>query len=228
MDICDLCQAHGRCLSKVNLFKDLGIDESKSIYLSAVHKDFDRGESIFSINDPIDDVIVVRYGKIKASNYDSNGKEIISKIYVPGDVIGDDSIFLEETYETNGLALEKTGICILNKDNLRNILASDLDFSINMIKNLSQKLHDSEKLLEILSIKDSYKRLAAFLLYRSKMSSSDTISLNQEDIASSINTTRETVSRKLSQLEKEGLIEIIAYKKIRIKNTQDLKNLINS
>lgn len=228
MDTCDLCQSHGRCLSKVKLFKNLGIDDSKSIYLSAVHKDFARGENIFHFNDPIDKVIVIRYGKIKASNFDSSGKEIISKIYVPGDIIGDDSIFLEETYDTNGLALEKTGICMLNKDTLRSILASDADFSINMIKNLSQKLHDSEKLLEVLSIKDSYKRLAAFLLYRSRLISSDTISLNQEDIASSINMTRETVSRKLSQLEKEGIIEMITYKKIKIKNTQDLKNLINT
>ena len=106
-------------------------------------------------------------------------------------------------------------------------MVKDHDFSLNMIKSLSEKLYDTEKLLEILSIKDSYRRLAAFLLYRAKMSKDNFVSLNQENIASSVNMTRETVSRKLSELENDGYIENIAYKKIRIKNISALEKLTN-
>lgn len=59
------------------------------------------------------------------------------------------------------------------------------------------------------------------------MSKDNFVSLNQENIASSINMTRETVSRKLSELENDGYIENIAYKKIRIKNISALENLTN-
>ena len=96
-----------------------------------------------------------------------------------------------------------------------------------MIKSLSEKVYETEKLLEILSIKDSYTRLAAFLAYRSKITKNEIISLNQENIALSINMSRETVSRKLSQLEKDGYIENQAYKKIRIINLSGIINLTN-
>ena len=227
MEICDLCDSRNLCLSKVKLFKELGVDESKSIYLTSIHKDYENGESIFNINDPIDKIIIVRYGKIKTSIYDENGKEYIANIYVKGDIIGDDSIFLERNYETNAFAINKTGICIIDKNTLKNILVKDTEFSIKMINNLSEKLYESQKLLEILSIKEAYKRLAAFLYFRGKLINSNIIELNQETIASSINLSRETVSRKLNELEKEGYIELLTYKKIKIKNNLGLINLTN-
>lgn len=227
METCKVCQSKDKCLSKVNLFKKLGVDESKSIYLSANHYEYEKGVNIFNIGDLIDKIIIVRYGKIKASTYDEYGRENIRKIYFEGDIIGEDSIFLDKSFDFNGVAIEKTGICKIDKITLRNILVRDHDFSLDMIKSLSEKVYETEKLLEILSIKDSYTRLAAFLAYRSKITKNEIISLNQENIALSINMSRETVSRKLSQLEKDGYIENQAYKKIRIINLSGIINLTN-
>ncbi|WP_282929901.1 Crp/Fnr family transcriptional regulator [Anaerococcus sp. Marseille-Q7828] len=227
MQMCKACQARGNCLSKINLFKGLGVDESKSIYLAADHKDYHKGESVFSFGDPIDKITILRYGKIKTSTYDENGRESIRKIYVQGDIIGEDSIFLDKSYQVNGEAIEKTGICQIDKATLRNILVKDHDFSLKMIKSLSQRVYETEMMLEILSIKDSYLRLAAFLAYRARLTKNDIIELSQENIASSLNMTRETVSRKLSELEEEGYIENQSYKNIRIKKLSDLNKLTN-
>ncbi|MCD1146537.1 Crp/Fnr family transcriptional regulator [Peptoniphilus sp. KCTC 25270] len=225
MEMCKACKADGRCLSKVNLFKEIGVDESKSIYLSANQKDYEKGASIFFIGDFIDKIIIVRYGKIKTSIYDEDGRENIRKIYVEGDIIGEDSIFLDKYFESNAVAIEKTGICQIDKATLRSILVKDHNFSLNMIKALSKKVYETEKLLEILSIRDAYTRLAAFLAYRARIIKDDTINLNQETIGQTINMSRETVSRKLAQLEEDGYIENQAYKKIKIKNLPGLINL---
>lgn len=227
MEMCKVCKANGSCLSKINLFKEIGLDESKSIYLSANHKDYEKGASIFFVGDLIDKIIILRYGKIKTSIYDEDGRENIRKIYVEGDIIGEDSIFLDKYFESNGVAIEKTGICQIDKETLRSILVKDHNFSLNMIKSLSEKVYETEKLLEILSIRDSYKRLGAFLAYRARITKGNLINLNQENIALSINMSRETVSRKLSQMEEEGYIENQAYKKIKIKNLPGLINLKN-
>lgn len=226
MQNCKHCQEKGKCLSKIKLFNELGVDESKNIYLSAVHDDLRKGQSLFFHGDIVDKIIIIRYGKIKSLTYD-DGRESISKIYVEGDIIGENSIFLDNSYTSNGVAIENTGICQIDKRILREILIKDHDFSLNLIKSLSKKLYETEKLLEILSIKDSYTRLGAFLIYRAGLTNDGYISLNQENIASSINMTRETVSRKLSQMEKEGYIENTAYKKIRIKNLAALIKLTN-
>ncbi|MDO5047761.1 MAG: Crp/Fnr family transcriptional regulator [Anaerococcus sp.] len=228
MEECQHCKSHNHCLSKVNLFKELGVDESKSIYLTAYHKDIEKNDRVFSFNDPIDKLLILRYGKIKSLIYDGEGRENIIKIYLPGDIIGENSIFLDQAYQADGIAIEKTGICEVDKTTLRQILVKDIDFSIKMIKNLSQKLYESEKLLEIVSIKDSYKRLAAFLAYRSSLTQNNHVELNQENIGFSINLSRETVSRRLTKLEQEGYIEQSAYKKIKIKDLRGLINLSNT
>ncbi|MDO5018599.1 MAG: Crp/Fnr family transcriptional regulator [Lagierella massiliensis] len=218
MKTCTECSLNGSCLSKVNLFKDLDLSTSKSLFLSSIHKDYEKNQEIFNSNDKVDKIIIIRYGKIKTNLYDELGNEYIENIYITGDTIGEDGIFLDKKFEVNGVTLEKTGICIINKDLIKNILIDNPSFSIKMIENLTEKLYKSQKLLAILSIKDSYKRLAAFLLYRSTIINNPIIELNQENIASSINMSRETVSRKISELEKDGLIDLIAYKKIKLKN----------
>ena len=134
---------------------------------------------------------------------------------------------MDKSYQVNGEAIEKTGICQIDKDTLRNILVKDHDFSLKMIKSLSQRVYETEMMLEILSIKDSYLRLAAFLAYWARITKNNVIELNQENIASSINITRETVSRKLSELEKEGYIKNQSYKKIKIKSLSNLNKLTN-
>lgn len=201
MEICKECALEGGCISKIKLFKDLEIDESNSLLFSAVHKDYDKNETIFNSFDLIEKIIVIRYGKIKTSLYDENGKEYIGSIFSENDTIGEDSIFLNKTYEKNGIAIEKTGVCEIDKKVIKNILLHNPDFSIKMIENLSKKLYQTNKQLEIISIKNPYKRLAAFLLQRSRLINSSIIELNQENIAISTNMARETVSRKLAQLE---------------------------
>ena len=225
MKDCEECIIANLCISKIQLFKDLNIEKTKDIYLSSEHKELKKSEIVFNIDDKIDHIIIIRHGKIKSSLYAEDGKEYIANIYVEGDIIGEDSIFLNQKFETNGIAIEDTGVCIIDKKIIKDLIVNDSEFSIKMIENLSNKLYKSQKLLEIVSIKDSYKRLAAFLLYRSSIVDSQLIELNQENIASSIAMSRETVSRKLTQLEKNGLIELLAYKKIHIKDKAELFKL---
>lgn len=225
MKICEQCAGLGLCASKIQLFKSLGLEKIKHLSLTSVHKDFEKNELIFSEGQAINQIIIVRYGKVKTCMYDEDGKEYIGNIYLEGDIIGEDSIFIDKNYEMDGIAMEKTGICIIDEKVIKDIIYNDSAFSIKMIESLSNKLYLTQKQLEIASIKDSYKRLAAFLYHRSKLIDSDVIELNQETISSSISMTRETVSRKLSELEKNGYIELKAYKKIHIKNLPALHEL---
>ncbi|MGI5948714.1 Crp/Fnr family transcriptional regulator [Peptoniphilus sp.] len=225
MKVCNTCASKGGCINKIKLFKDLEMDDKDSLMLSAVHKDYEKNETIFTSNDLIEKIIIIRYGKIKTSLYDEDGKEYIGNILNEGDTIGEDSIFLEKTYETNGITIEKTGVCEIEKDAIKKVLLNNPSFSIKMIENLSKKLYQTNKQLEIMSIKDPYKRVASFLLQRSRLINKNTIELNQENIASSINMARETVSRKLSELERDGYIKLLAYKKIKIVNLPALIEL---
>ncbi|NMB03905.1 MAG: winged helix-turn-helix domain-containing protein, partial [Tissierellia bacterium] len=50
------------------------------------------------------------------------------------------------------------------------------------------------------------------------------IELTRDTISSAIHMSRETVSRKLAEIERDGNIELIGYKKIYVKNKEKLKS----
>lgn len=117
MEECKECIISDLCISKIKLFKDLNIKKTKDIYLSSEHKEYKKNEMIFNIDDKINQIIIIIHGKIKSSLYDEDGKEYIANIYVEGDIIGEDRIFLDQKFETNGIAIENTGVCIIDKKN---------------------------------------------------------------------------------------------------------------
>ena len=90
---------------------------------------------------------------------------------------------------------------------------------------LSQKLNEAAKKSIILSKSDPKKRVGSFILYRYKKSEENSIVLKLDDIAASINLRAETVSRKISELEKEGFIRKIGQSRIEIADLTSLKGL---
>jgi CRP/FNR family transcriptional regulator len=87
---------------------------------------------------------------------------------------------------------------------------------MKIIELLSKKLHDANERNMLLSTKSPKSRLAAFLIYREKQDHSGTVELKLEDIAASLSLRPETISRKITELESEGLIERSGKSSIKI------------
>ncbi len=76
----------------------------------------------------------------------------------------------------------------------------------------------------IISKNDPKERVASFILYRYNKSTENDIVLKLDDIAASINLRAETVSRKISELERDGLIRKVGQSKIEISNLRQLRD----
>jgi CRP/FNR family transcriptional regulator len=96
---------------------------------------------------------------------------------------------------------------------------------MNTIILLSKKLHDANERNMLLSTKDPMARLAGFLLYRVDRSIDDDVVLKLDDIAASVSLRTETVSRKLREMEREGLIERLGHARIRVLDRDSLKEI---
>ena len=112
--------------------------------------------------------------------------------------------------------------CRIDRKELERTL-SDPQIALQVIGMLSQKLHDANERNLVLSLSDPRQRLAGFLLYRSRRGASDTVTLRLEDIAGSISLRPETVSRKLKEMEKDGVLRRSGQSGIRILNREALK-----
>lgn len=230
-DVCRRCK--GRyCTTKISIFSVLQQKQLKEITDVIIRKEYKKGTMIFLEGDVSDKLYLITKGKIKIFRYTKEGKEQILYIMSEGDFVGDLSLLKKERFKFNAEALEDTKLCILTKEDFDRILKKNPEIALKILEVLYDRIVALEDSVQRLGTKDAESRLAGLLLSLIKDFGKPTdkgieldIPLNREDMANYIGVTRETISRKLSSLQEEGIIEIVGNKKIIIKNLEELEYL---
>lgn len=222
------CCSNELCTSKIALFSMLSNDEQLELISKSKHLDFKKGDIIFRESDPADKIMIVRFGKIKLNHFSVEGKELVTDILVENDIYGEQNIFSGGNYVVNAVALENTGVCMISQSDIQNMVMNRPEAGVKLLGVIGSKLSSANEIIDLLSINDAKARLAGFLLYRVKRTKKETIELSRDDIAGYTRLTRETVSRKLSELKEEGIIEVSGHKKIKIINKDTLIEISES
>lgn len=99
--------------------------------------------------------------------------------------------------------------------------------SIKILEEFSRRLKKTEKQLSSLTSEDTEQRIAAYMIELIDEHRSETITfpMPKKDLASYLGTTPETVSRKLADLQEQGIIDQIGQRKIKILDKQALKSI---
>ena len=183
-----------------------------------------RGSVLFAQEEPVDGIYLLQNGKVKLSTWDSEGREQIIGIFSDPDTIWE-GIFMEDSrYPYAAVCLTDVECCKIGRNDLEEAM-QDPSVALKIIALLSQKLHDANERVRLLSISSPRARLAGFLLNRSRHTSSDTVVLRLDDIAASIQLRPETVSRRIRELEREGLIEKVGQSSIHIADRAGLEKI---
>ena len=159
------------------------------------------------------------------SRYTKDGYEQLLYVVSEGDYLGDLSLLKKGICTNNAETLEETTLCILRKEDLDILLRKSPELALKIMEVFHDRIVTLESLLLTLGIKEVESRLAGLLVSFIKNFGTPSdrgilldIPLSREDIANHIGTSRETVSRKLSIMQDDGIIELIGYKKIVIKD----------
>lgn len=230
-DACRKCK--GRyCANKVSIFSVLQEQQLKEITDKIVRKKYKKGQIIFFEGDVSDILYVINSGKIKVSKYTKEGKEQILYILSEGDFVGDMSLLKRDEYKFTAEALEDTNMCELTKDNFDEIVRSNPEIALKILQVVYDRIVKLENLVQNLSTKDIEARIAGLLLSFIKDFGQPNgkyieleLPLSREDIANYIGVTRETISRKLSSMQDEGIIKLVGNKKIIICQIDELELL---
>lgn len=214
------------CTSRIPLFSNLPMDIQKQLVLSAVHTERKKGDFLINEEDIITAIRIIREGRVKINRYDKDGKEYILDILSDGDIIGEDLFFESAKSTYNAICISDVKLCEINRQDLLDLISKEPAAAWNMIKHLSTKLHQSNNLLEILQENDAEARIARFLLERSERLKDAEVGLTIDDVAASISLRKETVSRKLTELQNDNYIKRLGHKRIKIIDPEGLKKLI--
>lgn len=212
------------CAQRVHIFKDLSEDELKKITEMTKDSFFKKGDIIFNEDDIIDYLYIIHSGKIKAYKINEDGKEQILYLLSDGDTFGEYSIFREQKATFYAEAITDVRVCLLSRKNFHIIISKYPEIALKIMNYLSERLQNMELLLKDLSTEDVETRLKSMIIRLAQKEGSKTnkgivinLYISREDIANLLGTTRETVSRKLHNLEDEGFIEFLSNKKILVK-----------
>ncbi|MFZ5988158.1 MAG: Crp/Fnr family transcriptional regulator [Bacillota bacterium] len=222
---------HMMCAGRVPIFSSLDKDELKQVVSLVVQKKYKKDTMIVSEGDIPQNFIIVSKGKIKIYGYSQEGKEQIMYMLTDGDFFGARDLIHDKEADYNAQAMEDTIVCAIDKHKFQKLLLRFPGISIKIMEVLCERLEKMESLFRKISPKDVDSRVNMMLIelaqrYGRKQDEGTLIELpmSREDMANYIGVARETVSRKLTSLKEEGIIEIMGKKRILILNDDALES----
>tara|TARA_R110001583_G_scaffold17310_11_gene70200 strand:+ start:10321 stop:11007 length:687 start_codon:yes stop_codon:yes gene_type:complete len=188
-----------------------------------------KGENLMTEGSAINGLYCIKDGKGKLTKLNTNGKEQIIKFIKGGDILGHRSILSEELVGLNAIALEDMHVCFIPKGDILDTIKENTQFSLNLMKNISHQLNEANTSISQMAQKPVKDRLAETLLYLEEIFGIDNencidVVLTREEIANTIGTATESAIRLLSNLKKDGVIDLMG-KRIKIINKAGLKNI---
>ena len=200
-------------LQTVSIFWDLKSKELGYIAEKMVARHYANGNYIFLEDSDGEQCFFVLEGSVKVTRLSKDGREVILAMLNEGDFFGEMSLLDGESRSANVIALEKTEVLTLNRKDFLDVVNDYPQIAVQLLKELAGRLRKSDRQIASLSLSDAEKRIALCIIrfadeqgviQNGKVSIPKTPI--QQDIANMAGTSRETVSRALSILEKEGLI----------------------
>ncbi len=215
---CSIGPHPASCISVVPIFNHLEKDQMDEIMGVARSISFHRGEMIYRAGQRSDSLYIVNKGKIKIYRLSESGKEQLVRILKPGDFTGELALFKETTHESFAEAMEKTRVCLIKRSNLQKFLLKYPSISLKLLAEFTNRLEQSEKQFARLVTEKVETRLALFLVecFENEGQNQFVLPMSKKDLASYLGTTPETLSRKLTDLEKQGYIRQKPHKKIEV------------
>ncbi len=151
-------------------------------------------------------------GKVKISEINSNGDEMIKELVLPGDLFGDVMLNYEgPNYEYAEIVSERATYYAIGQEELASMMRSNYALTMNYMSKVSEKFKSLENRYVIMVSKDVKSRLIyCFKEWARKEGRKlgDKIvvknSLTHNDLANLISTSRQTVTVILNELKESG------------------------
>jgi CRP/FNR family transcriptional regulator len=189
------------------------LSESELGELAAIghHKSFERGETIFAAGDSSIACATLVSGAAKLSRADSDGVERIVGLIHPAGFLGQ---LFAPTNQHDVTALTDSRVCLFPRSGFERLMREHPALTRSILERTLAELEASRGLAELIGRRDVKARLAGLILTFASAASPSTcgmaeefeLPLSREEMASLIGTTIETVSRRLTELERDGAI----------------------
>ena len=156
-------------------------------------------------------IYLVTKGVIKCHKLDEQGKELTTELYKENDLFGYTSFIQNIPYQETATAIKNAQVISIPKSELKDILNKNHKVTLELIQLLTDSLKDMKDQLLQMAYSSVHKKTASTILkFAEKLNRKpeDPISISRSDLASVAGIATETLIRTMSNLKKQGIIEI--------------------
>ena len=205
-----------RVLGDFTLFRELNDFELTKIANISIAREWKKHSHVFLQGDPLENVYFIFDGRIKIYKSDISGKEQIVAIAKKGEMFPHVGFFRKGDYPAYAEVLEPTTLVAVPISKFEKVLIENPELCIKVFKVLGEKIVDLQNRLEEQILNNTYEQIVKLLIRLAQKHGIEqpdgTILLKSEftnkDLANMIGTTRETISRTLTKMKKDELIEV--------------------
>ena len=202
-------------LRRVLIFSSLSEQEFTFLTSRLVQRKYGAGELIFGERDPCAGLYVVQSGNVRIFKSSAGGREQVLSIDGPGSSIAELPVFDGGNYPASAQAVTDSTLLFFSRQDFHAFCVQHPEVALKVLRVVGGRLRRLVGIIEELSFTTVRHRLMALLVRLGKAEgrrNGDAITLtlpaNNSELAAQIGTVRELVSRNLSRLQAEGLIEV--------------------
>jgi len=192
--------------------------------LAGLPMPFERNAEIYGEGEPADYLYKVMSGAVRIYKVLTDGRRQISAFHLPGDVFG---IEPGKQHAWSAEAVGNSSIVLVKRSLVLRAAARDGEVAQALWSLTARELRRAQDHTMLL-VKSAQERVAAFLLEMSQLMPGASIMelpMSRQDIADYLGLTIETVSRTLTLLEETATIELVASRRIVLRNRSVLNRL---
>ena len=202
-------------LRTVPIFSELSDEDITSLARLALRKRYPKDTVVFFENEEGDFFFTILEGRIKVTILGDDGREVILSVLGPGDFFGEMALLDNEPRSATAIAVEESELLSLHRNDFQTVLNDNKSITSALIRVLSARLRRANHQISTLALLDVYGRVARVIVdmarEEGKRLRDGRIAFRRathQEIANRIGTTRETVTRMLKDLERQGLIHV--------------------
>jgi CRP/FNR family cyclic AMP-dependent transcriptional regulator len=177
---------------------------------------YPKGSLLFVEGEEPRGVFILCSGRAKLTTSSTEGKTLIIKIADIGEVLGASATILGRPYEVSAETIEPSQLNFIKRDDFMTFLGNHVDACMHTAQQLSEKYQAAQREIRSLGLSQTTsEKLAKLLVDWCKRDGEETpkgirlsVLLTHEEIAQMIGTTRETVTRLLSDFKRKKIIEV--------------------
>jgi CRP/FNR family transcriptional regulator, global nitrogen regulator len=194
--------------------EDFGLEDFERAGLRVVERRFGPKDTIFTPGDPDDQLYFLLSGTVRLYKIYGDYKEATTALLKDSGVFGKLSLVEGRWQDVFAEAVTESRVAGIQKASLERVIKSDPKFALRLFSSLSERLRQSDEVIESLLHREVSTRLATLLINLSDRFGEEEgvgviigVRLTHQDLANMIASTREAVSKVMSELQREGVIE---------------------